>query len=623
MTLAENTMSEDDIDNPVDVEIAKCLDLSAPRSFFLFAGAGSGKTRSLVTALKHVQENLGSQLKMKGQRVGVITFTNAASDEIKRRLLFDPLIDVRTIHSFAWSLIEGLNHDIREWLRTDLVADIETLRGEEAKGRKGTKASDTRLRKIESKTKRLNNLNNIKQFVYSPTGDNRGRDALNHSEVIQLTAYFLSEKPAMQCILVGRYPVILIDESQDTNKHLIDALFAVEAVHKGKFTLGLLGDMMQRIYNDGKQGLGENLPPDWATPEKKLNYRCPKRIVRLINKVRSTADKQQQKPRLAAFEGVVRLFLLPSDTSDKTAAENSIAKFMARITDDAEWNKPKAIKTLTLEHRMAASRMGFIDIFSPLYEVESWRTSFLEGTLPVSRFFTEDVSELVKAKQAEDRFAIARISKAKSPLLTTAALQLADDKKKQLQKVSAAIDDLMTLWNNGADPSLLQILRSIAGTGLLEIPESLKSAAYRTSRAPNAQQIADDEEDRQTERDVAIERFLNAPFSQVEPFATYMAGNAHFDTHQGVKGLEFQRVMVVMDDEEARGFLFKYEDLFGGKAAGASTVESTRRLFYVICSRAEQSLALVAYTKSTDRIRNFVVNEGWFTEEEIVIGIPA
>jgi DNA helicase-2/ATP-dependent DNA helicase PcrA len=100
----------------------------------------------------------------------VITFTNAASDEIKRRLLFDPLIDVRTIHSFAWSLIEGLNHDIREWLRVDLAEDIAKLNVDEAKGRKGTKASTDRLRKIESKTKRLRNLPNVKSFTYSPPG---------------------------------------------------------------------------------------------------------------------------------------------------------------------------------------------------------------------------------------------------------------------------------------------------------------------------------------------------------------------------------------------------------------------------------------------------------------------
>jgi len=103
----------DTIDDHVDDEIAACLNLAQPVSFFLFAGAGSGKTRSLVTALRYVQKTLSAQLRSRGQRVAVITYTNAASDEIKRRLSYDPLIDVRTIHSFAWSLIEGLNRDIK------------------------------------------------------------------------------------------------------------------------------------------------------------------------------------------------------------------------------------------------------------------------------------------------------------------------------------------------------------------------------------------------------------------------------------------------------------------------------------------------------------------------------
>lgn len=612
------------IDSSVDMEIAGCLDLSAPRSFFLFAGAGSGKTRSLVTALEHIQQDLSDTLKLKGQRVGVITFTNAASDEIKRRLLFDPLIDVRTIHSFAWSLIDGLTRDIREYLRTDLAADIEQLRAEEAKGRKGTKASATRLGKIESKSKRLQNLDSIKRFVYSPTGDNRGRDALNHSEVLLLTSYFLSAKPAMQSILVGRYPILLIDESQDTNKHLIDALFAIQAAHKGKFILGLVGDMMQRIYNDGKDGLGQGLPSDWATPGKKLNYRCPKRVVTLINKVRSTADGQQQEPRSDAVEGFVRLFILPGDAKDKPAAERAVAMSMAKVTSDEKWNEPKAIKTLTLEHRMAASRMGFLDMFVPLYEVESWRTSFLEGTLPASRFFTEEVLPLIRAKQSGDRFAIARICKASSPLLTAEALRAAEDKRKHLQKVTAAIDELMTLWKDGADPTLSQVLGCIAQSNLLAIPDSLQLNALRTQHQEQPTSNGEDDDfDRQTERTAAIDKFLDAPFSQVEPFATYMAGKAHFDTHQGVKGLEFDRVMVIMDDEEARGFLFKYENLFGGKAVGDKAVEGTRRLFYVTCSRAKQSLALVAYTIAPDRVRHFVLKEGWFTEAEIITGIPS
>ncbi len=621
MTVSQPAKMDDDIDSNVDAEIAECLNLTSPRSFFLFAGAGSGKTRSLVTALWHIQKTLSESLKLKGQRVGVITFTNAASDEIKGRLLFDPLIDVRTIHSFAWSLIEGLNHDIRKWLRIELAADIKRLQGEEERGRKGTKASTTRLSKISSKANRLQNLDSIRRFVYSPTGDNRGRDSLSHAEVLQLTAHFLTQKPVMQAILAGRYPILLIDESQDTNKYLVDALFAVQAAQKGRFVLGLFGDMMQRIYNDGKEGLGENLPEGWATPGKKLNHRCPRRVVTLINKVRRTADMQQQEPRSDAADGFVRLFILPNGLTDKAAAEQAAGRRMATITGDEEWTSPKSIKTLTLEHRMAAARMGFLEMFVPLYEVESWRTSFLEGSLPVARFFAEDVLPLVRAVQRQDRFAIARITKALSPLLTAEAIRAAEDKKAQLQKVTAAIDLLMAHWKDGADPTLLDVLHSVAQSKLLVIPLSLQANAFGEETQDKPDSAAEGPEDRQSERAEAIEKFLNAPFSQVEPFAAYLAGKAHFGTHQGVKGLEFERVMVIMDDEESRGFLFKYEDLFGGKASGEKTVEATRRLFYVTCSRAKQSLALIAYTAEPERVRSFVLREGWFSDDEIVTDV--
>jgi len=615
---------EDHIDAPVDAEIASCLNLKTPRSFFLFAGAGSGKTKSLVSALKHVQATSGAALKLKGQHVGVITFTNAASDEIKSRLAFDPIIHVSTIHSFAWLLIGGLNHDIREWLRVDLAADIQKLRMEEAKGRAGTKASATRIRRIESKTKRLANLNSVKKFVYSPTGDNRGRDSLSHAEVIELTSSFLLIKPVMQSILVGRYPILLIDESQDTNKNLIDALFAVQAAHKGRFALGLIGDMMQRIYSDGKEGLGQGLPTDWATPGKQMNHRCPQRVVTLINKVRSTTDRQVQKWRSDSEAGCVRIFVLPSSTPDKPAAEAAIASYMAGASGDAKWREEKAVKSLTLEHRMAAGRMGFLELFVPLYEVDSWTTSLLDGSLPVVRFFSEQILPLIKARQRNDNFAVARIIKKFSPMLEAESFRGSKDQQVQLTVASAAVDQLLALWDGGRDPTLGEVLRCVAGSGLFSPPESLQFSVAEQNGAEVAATVEDtDDADRQSERAAALDKFLMAPFSQVEPFATYVAGKAHFDTHQGVKGLEFDRVMVIMDDEEARGFMFKYENLFGGKAAGDPSVDGTRRLFYVTCSRAKHSLALVAYTQAPERVRQFVLDQGWFSNEEIVSGVPA
>ncbi|UOK71859.1 UvrD-helicase domain-containing protein [Ancylobacter polymorphus] len=138
------------LDDHVDGEIAACLTLEQPRSFFLYAGAGSGKTRSLVNALEHIREKHGPRLNLRGQRVAVVTYTNVASDEITRRLRFDRLFNVRTIHSFAWTLIEGFNSDIRDWIAKNLNEEIAELKADEEKGRKGTKASENRLARIES-----------------------------------------------------------------------------------------------------------------------------------------------------------------------------------------------------------------------------------------------------------------------------------------------------------------------------------------------------------------------------------------------------------------------------------------------------------------------------------------
>src|SRR4051794_17653542 len=111
---------DDHVDDNVDATIQECLNLQSPKSFFLYAGAGSGKTRSLVNAVRFVCRTQGRKLSLLGQKVAVITFTNAACDEIKQRLEFDPRVEVSTIHSFAWSLIGGHDRDIRTWLDANL-----------------------------------------------------------------------------------------------------------------------------------------------------------------------------------------------------------------------------------------------------------------------------------------------------------------------------------------------------------------------------------------------------------------------------------------------------------------------------------------------------------------------
>ena len=417
----------------------------------------------------------------------------------------------------------------------------------------------------------------------------------------------------MQRILIGGFPFILIDESQDTHKVLVDALFELQRAHPDEVVLGFFGDMMQRIYADGKEALGDDLPSSWAKPTKMLNWRCPRRVISLINKVRAAFDPHVQQPWSGAPEGWARMFVLPADAPDKQSSEAAVASRMALLTGDAQWEAPDGYKALFLEHHMAARRMGFDKMFEALHSFTSFRTGLLNGTLSIVTPFSHRVLPLVEANG--DRFEIARIVQAHSLLLSAEALRQSTDQSKLLTSAQDAVASLLGVVQQGAGTTFKDVLRNIVESGLFGVPDDLRAAASRDEETDDPGAA-----DEKSERAQAIDKFLATPFEQIEPYVRYVSGAAGFATHQEVKGLEFPRVMVVMDDTEARGFMFKYEKLFGSAAREDSVTSSTRRLFYVTCSRAQQGLALVAYTNDPERVRGHVLQNGWFEDGEVVIG---
>ncbi|WP_336274032.1 UvrD-helicase domain-containing protein [Vreelandella indica] len=607
----------------VDDEIFSCLDLDKPKSFFLFAGAGSGKTRSLVEVLKRFRENNIHRLRTNAQQVAIITYTNAACDEIKRRLEFDPAFSVSTIHSFAWELIKSHTTDIKSLLRVRLQNDIDELEIAQSKGRAGSKAAEDRPRQIASKSKRLESLSTVRKFTYNPNGENSGKDTLNHAEVIALTAELLASRPLLQTILTRKFPVLLVDESQDTKKELIDALFTVQRVHKTQFSLGLFGDIMQRIYMDGKENLGLTpLPDDWLTPKKIYNYRCPRRVVKLINKIRQDVDQNSQEP-VKENKGLVRLFIKDvGQPIDKTAFENVVCQKMAEFTNDMLWTDPKENKTLTLEHHMAAQRGGFSNFFNALY-VDKLKTGLIDGTLSSITLFSQRVLPLINSLEVNNQFAVSRILNNHSPLMSKEKFENSENPKAEIKKAKEAVDALYSLWENDSDPTLQSILKEIYRSGLFKVPDSLATIAGRQEKDF---ELVEDDVDPIID---AWDKALSSHFSEFKEYVYYVSDKSRFGTHQGIKGLEFPRVIVVLDDEDAGGNFFSYEKLFGVKAPTKSDIENqskgketsidrTRRLFYVTCSRAEESLAIIAYTSEPIKVKENALRQKWFAEEEIV-----
>ena len=163
----------------------------------------------------------------------------------------------------------------------------------------------------------------------------------------------------------------------------------------------------------------------------------------------------------------------------------------------------------------------------------------------------------------------------------------------------------------------MNVIRVIYSSGLFKLSERTEDIL--------AEYI--DGEDAKTS---ALREALSVSFEELERYADYVTDKTRFATHQGIKGLQFPRVMVIMDDAEARGFLFSYEKLFGAKAKTDTDLKNekegkdtsimrTTRLFYVACTRAEKSLALLAYTENVDAVKSTALAYNWFLEEEIIV----
>ena len=127
---------------------------------------------------------------------------------------------------------------------------------------------------------------------------------------------------------------------------------------------------------------------------------------------------------------------------------------------------------------------------------------------------------------------------------------------------------------------------------------------------------------------VNVQAFLDCNVAELWAYRRYFTEESPFATHHGVKGAQFERVLVVVDDEEAAFHQYSYGKYFGYVPlsdndqerieAGEETVlDRTRRLFYVCCSRAVKDLAVVLFVPDVPVARATIVNRNLFPQASI------
>ncbi|RBB35786.1 ATP-dependent helicase [Burkholderia reimsis] len=560
-----------------DDQVAECLKDGA--SFLLEAGAGAGKTYSLVETLRRLIATEGDRLRRRSQRIACITYTNAATAVINGRIDGNPLVFTDTIHAFCWSLIKGFQAALRE-----------------------------RLPALPTWQERVANgpaLTN--QTVDYDLGYRRLTDtlvSLHHDDVLALTAALLPLSK-FQTILADRYPFILVDEYQDTNTEIMQAIQANLLGRVGGPQIGLFGDHWQRIYEDTCGHVEHEVLTEIG---KKANFRSATSIVNVLNKIRYELPQAVKDERFLgsavvyhtnAWVGDRRTGAGGGHWKDDLPAEIAhqfLEACIAKLKGDGWDFAPDKTKVLMLTHNVLAAEQGY----AALAKVFAYTDQFIKKEDDYIAFFADRLEPACDAFQRRRYGEMFDILGDTVPQFTTHADKL---------RWSTAMGELLALRQSG---TIGEVVAHITAHGYIRLPEAIGRREHEADHfEPTAQEDL-------PERVVVTRNLRNVQYREVIALDQFIDGHTPFATKHSVKGDQFENVLVVL----GRGWnKYNFDQYLQWAGSGNIPLdkrvayERNRNLFYVSCSRPTTRLALLFTQKlSPESIQTL---QSWFGADAV------
>ena len=594
----------------------------------MVAGAGSGKTTSLIKALAHLERTKGARLRQRGQQIACIIYTEVAVGEIWGDVGNAPLFHVSTIHSFLWSVVHSFQTDLRAWVVGRINEKISEAEEKLAKPRTQARTRTKLTEEIEWHRFQLTQLEGVLRFKYG-TGSNYAKGILGHDDILRVGPALIAEHALLRSLVAQCFPYIFVDESQDTNPTVVEALKQITTMPGTGFCLGFFGDPMQQIYT---AGAGAIAPGDgWNTITKPENFRCPTKVLSVINHIRAEDDRLVQTPgrRIGpaaaerSADGTARLFIVRTG-ANRSACLEQIRQWLANANADPLWESDEEngnVRLLVLVHRIAARRLGFPELYAALNDngATSLKDGLLEGTAWVLRPFMTYLLPLVLAARAGEDFDVMVRLRRDCPLLSKDRLA-GQNVTALLGRLKTDVDGLVEMLKDDSTHSIQDLLLFVRDREIASLDE--RYIPFLTDAEP------EEMDDGGNSEYSSVVAFLATPAIQLWGYRRYIESQSPFSTQQGIKGSEFQRILVVLDDEESEYSLFSYGKYLGIEALSArdneniaagidSVLDRTRRLFYVCCSRAAKDLAVVLFAPNVESAREAVLAKGIFASEDV------
>ena len=348
-------------------QIKQLLDIK--QSFILEAGAGSGKTRTLLDSLKYLIDTQSKSLYERNMSIACITYTNVAVNEINERIDNNPLVLALTIHEFLWYVIKNYQKELK----------IEVLNYNDEESKKP----------IDD----LGSILKTQTIAYSQYGRKFDKGRITHEDVILFSSRIFHKYPKIGKIVTNKFPYIFIDEYQDTEektvKLLIDDLLVK---NKGEMALGFFGDSMQKIYN---QGVGEIENENLISVTKKDNYRCSKEVIKLLNVIRPELTQN------AAGDNKEGSISFINCNNDLANIKNYEKTFNYLKNKGWQFGPDKEgvlnTKVLMLTHRGIANKLEYESILSTYQILGRWgRERLLNKEELFANFILNKIEKLVE-----------------------------------------------------------------------------------------------------------------------------------------------------------------------------------------------------------------------------------
>lgn len=602
-----------------DGEVLVCL--NQRQSFSMVAGAGSGKTTSLVEALKSLLKTEGPRMLRDGQQAVCITYTNRAAEVISNRLRLNPLFVVSTLHSFLWGEVRHFAKSIRESLRRSVLPSHIEKQKEKDNGGNSKKALEARA-KVADLEYALVELDSVQDFRYGDDTpfSNYLRGEIGHDDLVLLAADMIQTSLPLRRILGQKYPYIFVDEAQDTSPEVITAFNALCA-GEGLPVVGYFGDPMQQIYDKGMGGFAG--PSESKVITKQENFRSAPEVIALLNAFRNDVTQVAAGDN-SLIEGSVGITLVQAEEpkeSRRRYSEDQLKRAQLRLAEAIElwgWTQTNDAKQLFLARRMIARRLGFLslhDLFDGPYASTRAKNAYEEGEHFLLKPLVETIIPLVKARREENAGAVMRVLTSNTVAFRPGGAYT-DMSIRDVRKIANEVT--ATLARMFASTNLGGVLRYCRKQGLIQASERLSSHVDR----PPREEKYDEEKHAEEKADWLADVFFNMQGTEIENYCNFLDENTPYSTQHGVKGEEYDDVIVVFDDAEAAWNNYSFAKMLTPQSAGEpkdSQKERSRKLAYVCFSRAVRNLRILLFTPDPKSSARELTAQGLFQESQINI----